>query len=364
MLPTWWPWLVCILAPDLSDDTIRALDARYTLAHFITHLDMLGPASGLSDRTIRAIQQPDPQVLERQQAWLGEPHHHLIPLTDARYPLALRMIDRPPLLLWVMGDVSTLHHKQLAMVGSRKASFAGLSLTRAWASACAAHDWVITSGLAMGIDAAAHQGAMDVGGHTVAVLGSALDSVYPPSHRHLAEQITEFGCVISQWPLGTGPRRGHFPARNAVISGLSMGVVVMEADLKSGSLITARLAGEQGREVFAVPGSVKHPLSAGCHHLIRSGAKCVSHVNDIFEEFSCIDSPIKVQSVQGSPKRRLDALAPDAKKLLQCVLETPTPWSEMADSLAWPAEKIFRLISDLEIDGWVKKTPGGYFRLP
>ena len=199
-------------------------------------------------------------------------------------PPRLLAIPDHPAVLFLRGDSGVLAAPQVAIVGSRRATPAGARIARRLAGELAAHGLVVTSGLAQGVDAEAHRGALEAGGRTVAVLGSSLDRVYPAAHRSLAERIAGQGALVSEFPFGTPPVPWNFPWRNRIISGLSLGVVVVEAAARSGSLVTARLAGDQGREVFAVPGSILNPLSSGCHRLLRDGAKLVERVEDVLEE--------------------------------------------------------------------------------
>lgn len=233
---------------------------------------------------------PDEAVLKPELDWLGEPQHYLLVWPDLDYPPLLREIPDPPVMLYVMGNRRVLSRPQLAIVGSRHPTPMGGENARAFAKSLAGAGLVITSGLALGIDGAAHRGAVEAGGKTIAVVGTGLDRVYPPRHRDLAHDIIRHGALVSEFPLGTPPKPENFPARNRLISGLSLGTLVVEAALQSGSLITARLATEQGREVFAIPGSIHSPQSRGCHALIRQGAKLVETAQDILEELGPLAS--------------------------------------------------------------------------
>jgi DNA processing protein len=245
---------------------------------------------GLKQTIIDGILAPNEKAIQRDLAWLEHENHHLLTIQDAAYPELLKQISAPPYLLYVLGKpklaATLLSDPQLGIVGSRNASAYGQEIATSFAERLANCGLVITSGLASGIDGAAHRGALQAQiGSTIAVAACGLDRVYPATHRQLAEQISQRGLIISEFPIGTSPMPGHFPRRNRIISGLSLGVLVVEASIKSGSLITARLAIEQGREVFAIPGSIHNPLSKGSHHLIRNGAKLVENVEDVLEEF-------------------------------------------------------------------------------
>ncbi len=244
-------------------------------------------ALGIPKPVIDGITAPDEEAIKRDLEWLQQDAHRLITIRDAGYPELLKQLTDPPVVLYVMGEppAQVLSDPQLAIVGSRNASHQGREIAQSFARSLARAGLVITSGLASGIDAAAHRGALQAqNGATIAVAGCGLDRIYPPNHRKLTERIAQRGMVVSEFPIGKLPKPGHFPRRNRIISGLSLGVLVVEASTKSGSLITARLANEQNREVFAVPGSIHSPLSKGCHALIRDGAKLVETVDDILQE--------------------------------------------------------------------------------
>ncbi len=243
----------------------------------------------LSKRQIQAIKravlEPDTKKLEQDSQWLEQSeNHYIISCDDIDYPPQLKQIENCPMILYVMGQKQLLKKQQIAMVGTRLPSAGGKENARQFAYYLAQNGIIITSGMAQGIDTICHQAALDAGGFTIAVSGTGIDRVYPAKNRKLAHQIVENGVIVSQFPQGTGPLRENFPMRNVVISGLSAGTLVVEAAVKSGSLITARQAMEQGREVFAIPGSIHHPLTRGCHLLIKQGAKLVETADDILEE--------------------------------------------------------------------------------
>ncbi len=242
--------------------------------------------AGLSEAMVSALQKPDADQLERDLEWLSQDGHELIPFDDERYPALLAEIPVAPAVLFADGNIDALWQPQLAVVGSRNPTAGGVANARDFASTMARQGFTITSGLAAGIDATAHQAALDAGAMTVAVLGSGVDTIYPARNRALAAAIRQHGVLVSEFPPGTGAKREHFPSRNRIISGLSLGVLVVEAALNSGSLITARLAAEQGREVFALPGSIHNPLSKGCHRLIREGARLVETDAEILQELA------------------------------------------------------------------------------
>lgn len=268
---------------------------------------------------------PGPETenaIARALDWLVEPQHYLLTLADPAYPPALLDIHAPPLVLYVNGKLDALDRPAIAMVGARSASSAGTDNASAFARHLSLQGWCIVSGLASGIDAAAHKGALSTGaghGGTIAVLGTGIDIVYPSTHRDLAHAITQHGALVSEFPLGTRALPYQFPKRNRIVAGLARGVLVVEAARHSGSLITARLASDMGREVFAIPGSIHSPLSRGCHALIRQGAKLVESAQDIQDELglpALFKGPVRAVSVPAADVARDDAAAAPPKKPL------------------------------------------------
>ncbi|MFQ6575364.1 DNA-processing protein DprA [Pseudomonas sp. UM16] len=314
-------------------------------------------ALGLAD--VSAAARRSPEVREGAAAalaWLERRDQHLLMWDDPAYPGLLAEVDAAPPLLFVAGNPALLEKPQLAIVGSRRASRPALDTAAAFSRHLAQAGFVITSGLALGIDGAAHQAALDVAGQTVAVLGTGLQKLYPQRHRALAAAIIDQGsAVISEFPLDAGPVPGNFPRRNRIISGLSLGVLVVEASLASGSLITARLAAEQGREVYAIPGSIHHPGSKGCHQLIRDGALLVESVEQIVET---------LQGWQRLPPVQ-DAEAVGSRHALEALLLAAPQTSEaLANSSGWPLSKVLAALTDLEVAGRVCNEAGRWFARP
>lgn len=361
--PQWLPWLICMLAPGLNAATIRHIDKTHGLDVFLDNILEIAPPLYLSPQSIHALRYPPQATIDTQQRWAHSKHHHILCISDPHYPWALRYLPDPPLLLWVKGQIDCLQRPQLAIVGSRKATPAARDLCFLWAQELAQAGWVITSGLALGIDGCAHRGALASCGQTIAVLGSACDRIYPQAHHKLAHSIAEQGALLSEWPLGTGPRKHHFPQRNRIISGLSMGTVVIEAGIHSGSLITARLAAEQGREVFAVPGATQNPLSQGCHDLIKKGAKLAAKTTDIIEEFTLTVPTENATKKNNHPTSSSTKLASEAQWLLECVDFTPTTVQQLMvrteKSLSW----VLTWISELELNNQVYRHLGAYVRV-
>ncbi len=323
-------------------------------------------AYGVKPVAIAELQQPDLELLTKQQHWAEQPQQIILTLEDERYPSLLKMIADPPPVLFIRGDPAALSQPQLAMVGSRNPSPGGVKIANELAAALTETGFTITSGLATGIDSASHRGALSARGSTIAVLGSGLDCIYPAGNQRLAGEIISQGALISEFSPEIKALPGHFPRRNRIISGMSYGVCVVEAALKSGSLITARLAAEQGREVFAVPGSVYNPLTRGCHFLIQEGAKLVMEPADILAELkqAIRQCSIIASEVPGISNRRDDAkLDYDCRQLLQCVGFEATTVDEMVQSSHFSVAKVTELLLVLELQGYVHSAPGGYYRV-
>ena len=292
--------------------------------------------------------------------WLGQPRHELLVWSDNRYPERLRAIPDPPLLLFVNGDAALLSTPQLAVVGSRNPTPAGVDNAAAFAAVLAQVGLTITSGLALGIDAAAHRGALSVAGGTVAIAGTGLDRVYPARHRALAHEIAEHGVLVSEFPLGAPPKREHFPQRNRLISGLSLGVLVVEAAIQSGSLITARLAGEQGREVFAIPGSIHSPLARGCHSLIRQGAKLVETAQDILEELA--QQLRDIAPLSRTTAATCEVVSDNSThELLAAMAYDPVDIDTLAQRSGLTIGMISSMLLQMELRGLVAACPGGKY---
>jgi len=296
-------------------------------------------------------------------AWLNEPDHHVLTFQSPRYPLLLKKISSPPILLFVKGNITCLNEIQIAIVGSRTPTYTGFNIAKEFAQQLVNTGLTITSGLAYGIDKAAHQGALTQSGKTIAVLGSGIKKIYPAQHKKLAQQILDSnGAIVSEFPLDLEPLRSNFPRRNRIISGLSIGVLVVEATKKSGSLITAKQALEANREVFAIPGSIRNTLSEGCHILIQQGAKLVSSIHDILEEIH-ISTPSPKFIPQKQLRRSSAVLDPVYQKLLQCIGYEPLSIDELIERSELTAEKVTAMLITLEIKGYIQSTLKGYLRI-
>jgi len=326
-------------------------------------------ALGLGAAAIDALRNPDADGLAADERWLACPGRQLVTWGSPAYPALLASIPDAPLVLFVEGAASALHLPQLAIVGSRNPTPIGRDTAQDFARHLAAAGLAITSGLALGIDAAAHRGALAAGGCTIAVLGCGLDRVYPRENASLAREIAGCGALVSDLPTGTPPLKQHFPRRNRLISGLAVGTLVVEAALQSGSLITARLAAEQGREVFAIPGSIHSPLSRGCHRLIRQGAKLVETADDIFTELGALLHGMRPGASAEAPEPQEDsghALDKDYEILLDALGFEPAGVDTLVARTGFEAGAVASMLLILELEGRIAQQPGGLFcrRLP
>jgi len=318
--------------------------------------------NGLTQRHVAAIKNHKPENIEAELALAANKDYRFVTLTDSNYPRLLREIPDPPPFLYVYGRLEG-NSANLAVVGSRNATGYGLSTTKDLCTSLASYNLTIVSGMARGIDTAAHQGALAAGGKTIAVLGSGLERIYPVENRKLFHRIAENGAVVSEFPLMAGPEAHHFPIRNRIISGMSLGTVVVEATRKSGSLITARLAAEQNREVFAVPGSIQSFKSAGSHTLIKQGAKLVEHAQDVIEELVPL-VPFNQRLENNSPdltNKKLEFLSDDEVRVYQALDPYPVHVDDLARKISMQPGKLLSMLLKLELNGMVQQSPGKLF---
>jgi DNA processing protein len=349
-------WLWLSLLPGVGDETFRRLlvafgSPEHILAAGHRALAKIVPRAVAT--TICEAQPPD--GLATVAAWLENAANSIITLGDPRYPQTLLQIPDPPPLLYVKGRADLLNLPALAIVGSRNATPQGTALAESFARTLSDAGLTIISGLALGIDAAAHRGGLAGSARSIAVVGTGLDVVYPARNRALAHELAESGALISELPLGTGPIAGNFPRRNRLIGGLARGCLVVEAAAQSGSLITARLANEQGREVFAVPGSIHSPLTKGCHLLIKQGAKLVESAQDILEELHLPLTALEAAPAPASADAREHALL-NHLGLDPCDIDTLSTRSGLASDV------VSALLTQLEIQGVVAAVPGGRYQ--
>lgn len=317
----------------------------------------------LSNETIDSLRSPDWPQIEKDCQWLDANQASVITISDKDYPPLLKEISDPPPVLFVLGDKNLLITEQLAIVGSRTPTPMGERSAEEFAENLAEVGWTITSGMALGIDTACHRGALKATkGNTIAVIGTGIDRVYPARNRDLAHQITQKGAIISEFPLGTSPLPGNFPRRNRIISGMSRGVFVVEAALRSGSLITAKQALEQGREVFALPGSIHNPLSRGCHSLIRQGAKLVETAEHIYEELiEILPNRPQVNIEDHNSQEAILELDDEYKLVLNHVGFEPTAVDTVVGQSGLTADAVCSMLLVLELQGYIVSLQGGHY---
>ena len=360
-------WLTLLHTPGIGPSTFHTLLDHFGSADAVLNASN-SELSGMSlnNDTISVLNHHEKPDITADLDWASEPEHHIITFADERYPAQLKDLTDAPPVLYVRGDPDYLLQPQLAMVGSRNPSAAGRNTAREFASHLSDAGITITSGLATGIDGASHEGALQGLAGTVAVVAHGLDIVYPAQHQQLAQAISENGAVVSEMPVGTEPQRGMFPRRNRLISALSLGTLVVEAAVKSGSLITARLALELNREVFAIPGSIHNPMARGCHQLIRQGAKLVESVDDILEDLRFRApqiTPYPIKTHQDTPEKlkdRHNTLDPDHQKLLKCLAYEPASIDELVIRSKFSAAEVASMLLILELEGIIVCQDGHY----
>ena len=310
--------------------------------------------AGLPTKLATAIAGFDFKAIEADWLWEKGEDHHLLTWSDPTYPALLKEIHDPPPVLYAIGNLDSFNQPTVAMVGTRKPSVTGSETAWRFAYELASKGISVVSGLALGIDAQAHSGCLAAKGKTIAVMGTGIDCIYPRRHLGLAAQIKENGLLLSEFPLQSSPIAGHFPLRNRIISGLSLATLVVEAAIKSGSLITARLACEQNRDVLAIPGSIYNPQSKGCHLLLQEGAKVVTSTQDVLDELGIVD---KQASTELSLK-----LASENKNLVKCIGFEVTTIDQMVTRSGFKLEKVVCYLAELELLGIVRAVSGGYTR--
>ncbi|MBU1190885.1 MAG: DNA-processing protein DprA [Gammaproteobacteria bacterium] len=353
-------WLILLRAPGIGPVTFCRLLESAPTAEQLLETALANPT--LPDAVRQYLRSPDLHSIDQDLAWAEQPGQHILSLASADYPQLLRQIPDPPPLLYILGEPACLQTPQLAMVGSRNPSPGGLDTARDFAAHLAQVGLTITSGLALGIDAACHRGVLDFNGITIAVLGTGADRVYPARHRALAHEIVDRGgALVSEFPVGTEPRPENFPRRNRIISGLSLGTLVIEAAPRSGSLTTARHAVEQGREVFAIPGSIHNPLARGCHSLIRQGAKLVESAQDILEELGALASSLEtLEAPRANPGEPVD-LSPDQLQLLDYMGYETVSVDQMVARSGLTTAAVSSMLLILELQGQVVSQAGGRY---
>jgi DNA processing protein len=355
-------WIRLEQTPGVGAATVRSLIAQFGSPQHIFSAGHGALAGHVSAPLARALCAPADAAQLRQAeltlAWCEQPGNFLLTMLDPAYPVALANIPDPPPLLYLQGRPELLAAPALAIVGSRNATQQGKANAEVFAEALSRAGLTIVSGLALGIDAAAHRGALGGAGSTVAVIGTGADIVYPISNSDLARRIAAEGCIVSEYPLGTPPLGHNFPRRNRIISGLAAGVLVVEAAARSGSLITAQLAASQGRDVFAIPGSIHASLAKGCHALIKEGAKLVESAADVLGE-------LRMSPLVAGPARPAAAApqpSPAAAAVLAAMAHEPVDPDTLARRCAGAAGELSLVLLELELGGRVERLPGGLFQ--
>jgi DNA processing protein len=362
-------WIRLAQIRGVGPETARKLLARFGLPVNIFAANTHALGEIVSERIAQALLAP-PDETERAQIelalqWASATGNRILTLADADYPAGLLQIADPPLLLYVKGRIELLSRPALAVVGSRNATAQGVTNAEKFSEALSLSGWTIVSGLALGIDTAAHQGALrqaDQGGSTVAVIGTGADIVYPARNRALAHQIAAAGCIVSEYPLGTPAIAGNFPRRNRIISGLARGVLVIEAAAESGSLITARMAAEQGRDVFAIPGSIHSPLAKGCHQLIKQGAKLVESAQDILEEYAHDLPGAGIPAFASRSASDDDPSVSPVDPLLELMGFDPVDVETLARRAGQDIASLHVQLLTLELQGCLERLPGEIYR--
>jgi len=310
---------------------------------------------GFAEKTAHRIKAFDFCEVDTDLQWAERENHWLLTWSSPQYPALLKEIYDPPIVLYAKGDLSCLDKPKLAMVGTRKPSITGSETAWRFAYELAGHGVTIVSGLALGIDAQAHSGCLAAVGQTIAVMGTGIDCIYPRRHVALAKQICENGLLLSEFPLKSSPIAGHFPRRNRIISGLSSSTLVVEAAIRSGSLITARLALEQNRDVFAIPGSIHNPQARGCHHLLQQGAKLITSCQDVLDEMGIERFPLECGDLNNE-------LACENENLVKFIGFDTTSIDKIVMCSSLTIEDIMCGLAELELKGIVRAVPGGYMR--
>lgn len=356
-------WLQLVETPHIGREAARKLLAAFGSPQTVLAASFDSHCRVVSEAAARALRSPPPHfasLLERTLAWLADPAapaaRAVIALGDPRYPPRLLDTADPPLLLYAQGHLGLLHADAVAIVGSRNPTPQGALNARDFAQALGAAGWVVVSGLALGIDGAAHEGALAAHAGTIAVVGTGLDRVYPRHHLDLAHRIARDGLMLSEYALGTPALAPHFPQRNRLIAGLSRGTLVVEAALQSGSLITARMALEAGREVMAIPGSIHSPQARGCHALIKQGAKLVESAQDVLEELPVLAATHPAAAATPT------ANAPEDDALLSAMGHEVVSLEALVARTGWSASALNIRLLDLELEGRVARLPGQLFQ--
>lgn len=353
-------WIRLQQTPGVGTETARKLLRAFGLPANIFSADMAALQKAVSERVAQALLTAPSDntraLIDKTLEWAAHPGNHVLTLADAGYPKTLLDISDPPCILYAKGRLELLSRPALAVVGSRNATAQGISNAQKFSESLSHAGLCIVSGMALGIDTAAHQGGLCGAGSTVAVIGTGADIIYPARNRALAHQIADSGCIVSEYALGTPALAANFPRRNRIISGLAQGVLVIEAAAQSGSLITARMAAEQGREVFAIPGSIHSPLAKGCHLLIKQGAKLVESAQDVLEELRHHAMP------QSSRTNTSATEAGPGSRVLAIMGYDPVDLDTLVARCGLDISTLHTELLTLELDGHIETLPGGKVR--
>ncbi|MDQ7968985.1 MAG: DNA-processing protein DprA [Oxalicibacterium faecigallinarum] len=359
-------WLRLMQTPGVGAETARRLLGHFGLPQAIFNADIPALRDCVNERIAQALLAPPSDALlaliERTHEWAAQEGNHILTLADSNYPTCLLEIPDPPIILYAKGKPALLSQMALAVVGSRNATAQGIANAEKFSENLSQAGLTIVSGMALGIDTAAHEGGLKGNGSTIAVIGTGCDLVYPARNRTLAHRIAEQGCLLSEYALGTPAIASNFPRRNRIISGLARGVLVIEAALQSGSLITARMAAEQGRDMFAIPGSIHSPLAKGCHQLIKQGAKLVESAQDILEELQYV-SPASISMKASTQDMVEDTQTDDDSSIvLHAMGFDPVDVDTLAARCAMDAAALSAQLLSLELAGRAEMLPGGMYR--
>lgn len=350
-------WVKLSAVPTVGNQTLCQLLKTFGLPEQVFNASEQQLKQVVLPKTAQHIKQfADDERIEATREWLSNPQNHLITIADNHYPQQLLEVSDPPALLYAKGNPALLNEQCLGIVGGRNATKQGEQNAESFAEALSLAGYCIVSGMALGIDGAAHRGALLGSGKTIAIIGTGLDIVYPAKHRTLAHQIAESGLILSEFPLGTPSMPGNFPKRNRIISGLSQGCLVVEANTNSGSLITAKLAAEQGREVFAIPGSIHAPMAKGCHQLIKQGAKLVENTQDILEELPEITNLADISS----PTPAANTTPEDG--LLKYIEFTPTSLDQIVQLSGLSTQTVTAELMLLVLNNQIEELSGGLYQ--
>ncbi len=366
-----YQWLILTAAPTLGPARINTLHKKLgSIDAILGQSDQQLAVLGVSKAALSGLRQPEQSKLKQVSDWLNSESNHLVTFDCDEYPSLLKEVNAPPALLFLKGDKNCLWQPQLAIVGSRTPTQGGKDNTLNFGRYLASHGLTLCSGLALGVDGLAHRAALQESATTIAVLGAGIESIYPRQHQGLASEIAQQGALVSEYDLYAPPQRSNFPARNRIISGLSLGTLVIEAGVQSGSLITARLAVEQGRDVFAIPGSIHNPLARGCHRLIKQGAKLVETADDIVRELQPIAEQLAIQirhklsegtNIEESPSRPNIGLDEEYLDLLDKMGFDPTTVDALVENTGLSPQVISSMLLMLELKGMVQAPQSGIY---